>query len=59
LARDISPSARELAWSSDITYIATDEGWLQRHPADTASAASGVIEGETECMVRVRIDTPV
>ena len=28
LARKFSPSAPDLAWSSDITYIATDEGWL-------------------------------
>ena len=28
LARDFSPAAPDQAWSSDITYIATDEGWL-------------------------------
>ena len=28
LARDFSPSAPDRVWSSDITYIATDEGWL-------------------------------
>ncbi|MBT9597755.1 MAG: hypothetical protein IV094_17370 [Vitreoscilla sp.] len=31
----------------------------QRHPADTANAASGVIESETERMAIVRMDTPV
>ena len=28
LAGDFSPSAPDLAWSSDITCIATDDGWL-------------------------------
>jgi putative transposase len=28
LARDFSPKAPNQVWSSDITYIATDEGWL-------------------------------
>ncbi|HEY1392722.1 MAG TPA: IS3 family transposase, partial [Methylibium sp.] len=28
LQRDFSPTAPDCAWSSDITYIATDEGWL-------------------------------
>ena len=28
LARDFSPAAPDRVWSSDITYIATDEGWL-------------------------------
>ena len=28
LARDFSPLAPNRAWCSDITYIATDEGWL-------------------------------
>ena len=28
LQRDFSPAAPDRAWSSDITYIATDEGWL-------------------------------
>jgi len=28
LARDFSPPAPDRVWSSDITYIATDEGWL-------------------------------
>jgi len=28
LARDFTPSAPDRVWSSDITYIATDEGWL-------------------------------
>jgi transposase InsO family protein len=28
LARDFSPAAPDQVWSSDITYIATDEGWL-------------------------------
>jgi putative transposase len=28
LARDFLPSAPDRVWSSDITYIATDEGWL-------------------------------
>ena len=28
LARDFAPSAPDRVWSSDITYIATDEGWL-------------------------------
>ena len=28
LARDFHPSAPDRVWSSDITYIATDEGWL-------------------------------
>ena len=28
LARDFSPAAPNQTWSSDITYIATDEGWL-------------------------------
>jgi len=28
LARDFTPSAPDHVWSSDITYIATDEGWL-------------------------------
>ena len=28
LARDFSPSEPDRVWSSDITYIATDEGWL-------------------------------
>jgi len=28
LARDFSPSAPDRVWSSDITYIETDEGWL-------------------------------
>jgi len=27
-ARDFSPSEPDRVWSSDITYIATDEGWL-------------------------------
>jgi len=28
LARDFSPAAPHRVWSGDITYIATDEGWL-------------------------------
>ena len=28
LKRDFTPGAPDRAWSSDITYIATDEGWL-------------------------------
>jgi putative transposase len=28
LARDFSPAAPNQTWTSDITYIATDEGWL-------------------------------
>ena len=28
LARDFTPEAPDHVWSSDITYIATDEGWL-------------------------------
>jgi transposase InsO family protein len=28
LARDFTPPAPDRVWSSDITYIATDEGWL-------------------------------
>ena len=28
LAREFNPSAPDQVWSSDITYIATDEGWL-------------------------------
>ena len=28
LQRDFSPAAPDRVWSSDITYIATDEGWL-------------------------------
>lgn len=28
LARDFSPTAPNQTWTSDITYIATDEGWL-------------------------------
>lgn len=28
LQRDFSPGEPDRAWSSDITYIATDEGWL-------------------------------
>lgn len=28
LARDFTPEAPDRVWSSDITYIATDEGWL-------------------------------
>jgi transposase InsO family protein len=28
LARDFTPLAPDRVWSSDITYIATDEGWL-------------------------------
>ena len=28
LARDFSPAAPNQVWSGDITYIATDEGWL-------------------------------
>ena len=28
LARDFTPVAPDRVWSSDITYIATDEGWL-------------------------------
>ncbi len=28
LARDFMPEAPDRVWSSDITYIATDEGWL-------------------------------
>jgi putative transposase len=28
LARDFHPSAPDRVWSSHITYIATDEGWL-------------------------------
>ena len=28
LARDFSPAAPDQVWSGDITYIATDEGWL-------------------------------
>lgn len=28
LARDFSPAAPNAAWTSDITYVATDEGWL-------------------------------
>ena len=28
LARDFSPAAPDQVWSSDVTYIATDEGWL-------------------------------
>jgi hypothetical protein len=30
LARDFSPAAPDRVWSGDITYIATDEGWLYR-----------------------------
>ena len=28
LARDFTPQAPDRVWSSDITYIATDQGWL-------------------------------
>jgi putative transposase len=28
LARDFTPAAPDGVWSGDITYIATDEGWL-------------------------------
>ena len=28
LARDFTPAEPDRVWSSDITYIATDEGWL-------------------------------
>ena len=28
LGRDFSPSTPNAAWTSDITYVATDEGWL-------------------------------
>ena len=28
LARNFNPEAPDRVWSSDITYIATDEGWL-------------------------------
>jgi putative transposase len=28
LQRDFSPAAPDRVWSSDTTYIATDEGWL-------------------------------
>jgi len=28
LARDFTPEAPDRVWSSDITYVATDEGWL-------------------------------
>ena len=28
LARNFNPKAPDLVWSGDITYIATDEGWL-------------------------------
>lgn len=28
LGRDFSPATRNAAWTSDITYVATDEGWL-------------------------------
>lgn len=28
LARDFTPVAPDRVWSSDITYIATDDGWL-------------------------------
>ena len=28
LARDFSPAKPNAAWTSDITYVATDEGWL-------------------------------
>ena len=28
LARNFTPEAPDRTWSSDITYIATDEGWL-------------------------------
>lgn len=28
LGRDFSPAAPNAAWTSDITYVATDEGWL-------------------------------
>ncbi len=28
LARNFHPGATDCVWSSDITYIATDEGWL-------------------------------
>jgi len=28
LARDFSPAAPNTAWTSDVTYIETDEGWL-------------------------------
>jgi putative transposase len=28
LQRDFSPAEPDRVWSSDITYIATDEGWL-------------------------------
>ena len=30
LARDFRPAAPDRVWSSDITYIATEEGWLYR-----------------------------
>ena len=36
LARDFSPSAPDRFWSSDITYIATDEGWLVSVPRTTS-----------------------
>lgn len=28
LSRDVTPAAPDRVWSSDITYIAADEGWL-------------------------------
>ncbi len=28
LARDFSPATPDAVWTSDITYVATDEGWL-------------------------------
>lgn len=28
LARDFSPATPNAAWTSDITYVATNEGWL-------------------------------
>ena len=28
ITRDFSPAAPDQVWSTDITYLATDEGWL-------------------------------
>ena len=43
LVRDFSPAAHDQVWSSDFTYIATDEGW--RYLAAVIDLFSGQVVG--------------
>jgi putative transposase len=39
LDRQFSPAAPDRVWTGDITYIATDEGWLYLRSCWTCSIA--------------------